>query len=43
VFTLRAVGAPHRSWGFTLPTVAVFPAVFVVAMLLALVVASTLD
>lgn len=40
---LRRLGAPHRSWGFTLAMLAVFPAVFVVAMLFALVIAFTLD
>jgi hypothetical protein len=34
----RNVGAPHRSWGFTLVMLAVFPAVFAVGVLIALVV-----
>ncbi len=42
LFTLRAVGAPHRSWAFTLAMVAVFPAVFVVAMLVSLLIAMAL-
>jgi hypothetical protein len=42
VFTLRALGAPHRSWGFTLAMVAVFPVIFAVAMVFALVVAFAL-
>jgi hypothetical protein len=37
--TLRTLGAPHRTWGFTLAMLAVFPVVFVVAMLFALVAA----
>ena len=37
--TLRTLGAPHRTWGFTLAMLAVFPAVFAVAMLFALVAA----
>lgn len=37
--TMRSLGAPHRTWGFTLAMLAVFPAVFAVAMLFALVVA----
>lgn len=43
VFTIRALGAPHRSWGFTLAMVAVFPAVMVVAMVFSLVVAFVLE
>jgi hypothetical protein len=35
LFTLRALGAPHRSWIFTLAMVAVFPAVFAVAVVFA--------
>ncbi len=42
LFTMRALGAPHRSWGFTLAMVAVFPIVFGVAMLWSLVVALVL-
>ncbi|MCM2311847.1 MAG: hypothetical protein NDI84_10625 [Steroidobacteraceae bacterium] len=42
VFTLRALGAPHRSWGFTLAMVAVFPVIFAVVMVFALVVAFAL-
>jgi len=38
---VRTLGAPHRSWGFTLAMLAVFPAVFVIAMLIALVVVFT--
>ena len=37
--TLRSLGAPHRTWGFTLAMLAVFPTVFAVAMLFALVAA----
>jgi len=37
--TLRSLGAPHRSWGFTLVMLAVFPAVFAIAMLCAMVAA----
>lgn len=36
---VRSLGAPHRTWGFTLAMLAVFPAVFAVAMLFALVAA----
>jgi hypothetical protein len=39
LFTLRALGAPHRSWGFTLAMLAVFPAVMAVAMVFSLVIA----
>ena len=35
---MRTLGAPHRSWGFTLAMVAVFPAVFAFGVLIALVV-----
>jgi hypothetical protein len=42
LFTLRALGAPHRSWGFTLAMVAVFPGVFAVATAFSLVVAFVL-
>lgn len=38
LFLLRTLGAPHRSWGFTLAMVAVFPGVFFVAVLWAAVV-----
>ena len=41
-FTMRSLGAPHRSWGFTLAMLAVFPAVFAVAMLLSSAIAFTL-
>lgn len=41
-FTMRSLGAPHRSWGFTLSIMAVFPAVFAIAMLFSSVVAFTL-
>jgi hypothetical protein len=40
--TLRTLGAPHRTWGFTLAMLAVFPVVFAVAMLFALVAAFSL-
>jgi len=43
VFAIRALGAPHRSWGFTLAMVAVFPAVMVVAVLFSLVIGFMLD
>lgn len=36
-FVVRAVGKPHRSWGFTLAMLAVFPLVFAVGVLIALV------
>lgn len=36
-FTVRRLGAPHRSWRFTLAMVAVFPAVLAVATLVAMV------
>jgi hypothetical protein len=39
LFTLRALGAPHRSWGFTLAMLAVFPAVMAVAMVFSLAIA----
>lgn len=42
LYTLRTLGAPHRSWGFTLAMVAVFPGVFFVAVLWAAVVAFVL-
>jgi hypothetical protein len=35
LFLLRALGAPHRSWAFTLALAAVFPAVLVVAIVFA--------
>lgn len=35
LFLLRALGAPHRSWAFTLAMVAVFPVVFVVGVVIA--------
>jgi hypothetical protein len=34
-FTVRALGAPHRSWGFTFAMVAVFPVVLAVATVFA--------
>jgi hypothetical protein len=43
LFTLRALGAPHRSWGFTLAMLAVFPAVMAVAMVFSLAIAFMLD
>jgi hypothetical protein len=39
LYTLRGLGAPHRSWGFTLAMLAVFPAVLAVAMVFSLVIA----
>ena len=39
---MRTLGAPHRSWGFTLAMLAVFPAVFAVGVLIALVVGFSL-
>jgi hypothetical protein len=42
VFTLRTLGTPHRSWGFTLAMVAVFPAVLALAAAWALVAAFVL-
>ena len=39
LYTLRGLGAPHRSWGFTLKMLAVFPAVMAVAMVFSLVIA----
>lgn len=42
LYTLRTLGAPHRSWGFTLAMVAMFPVVFLVAVLWAAVVAFVL-
>ena len=37
LYTLRTLGAPHRSWGFTLAMVAVFPGVFLAALVWAAV------
>jgi hypothetical protein len=42
VLAMRALGAPHRSWGFTLAMVAVFPAVMAAAMVFSLVIAFAL-
>ena len=39
LFPLRTLGAPHRSWGFTLAMVAAFPGVFAVALVWAAVAA----
>ena len=42
LYTLRTLGAPHRSWRFTLAMVVLFPGVFVVAVLWSAVVAFVL-
>jgi hypothetical protein len=39
---MRTLGAPHRSWGFTLAMLCVFPAVFAVGVLIAVVVGFSL-